>query len=231
MAEEKEKPKPENRSVVERMASVVGHEIRNPLAVINNSIYFVKAKLQSAGPVDDKVAKHLGIIESEVQQANSVVSEMLSFSRKLELRKEKRPVDDAVSDVLAGVPPPEKVKVDKKLGGKGAMLEADPDKLKLALGHILRNAYDAMPAGGTVTLATSAAGGGIEISVADTGEGIPASIASQIFEPFITSKPRGVGLGLTLAKRIVEAHGGSIDLSSSEGKGTTVKFKFPAASN
>lgn len=224
MAEKETKP-----TVVERMASVVGHEIRNPLAVINNSVYFLKAKLQAAGPVDEKVAKHLSIIESEVQQANGVVSEMLSFSRKLELRREKRPVDAVAEDVTAGFPPPAKVKVEKKFGAGGAMVETDPDKIKLALGHLLRNAYDALPGGGTVTVTTSAGTNSVEIVVTDTGAGIPSSIAAQVFEPFVTSKPRGVGLGLTLAKRILEAHGGSLELTSTEGKGTTARLKLPVA--
>ena len=140
-----------------RMASVIGHEVRNPLAVINNSIYFVKTKLQAGGDVDPKVAKHVGIIESEVRRANGIIGEILEFSRKPELNRTPQSLGRLAESALAAHPLPDSIKVEKELAPDGPAVSADADRITQAVVRLVRNAADAMPEGGTLRVRSGAA--------------------------------------------------------------------------
>ena len=114
--------------------------------------------------------------------------------------------------------------------GQGLKAVLDPPMFNQALASVLSNALEAMPDGGTlsVVLRRSAAGA-VELLIGDTGRGIPAEVLKQLPSPFLTTKTRGLGLGLALADRIIRSFGGSLSLSSTPGKGTTVAMSFPQA--
>ena len=215
----------QQRALIGRIASVVGHELRNPLAVINNSAYFVRAKLGASG-LDPKVEKHLKIIESEIARADRLISDILSYSRPCEPMPESRPLDEIVAESLEDCAAPAGGKVEFKPGAKGAAVKADPKLLGDALKRLLDNAFDAMDGKGAVKVATGTDKAGVFVSVSDAGTGVDAKVKDSLFEPFVTTKPRGLGLGLSLAKKVLEAQGGTADYSSGP-KGSTFRLVLP----
>ena len=217
----------EQGALIRRIASVVGHELRNPLAVINNSAYFVRAKLGASG-FDPKVEKHLKIMESEIARADRLISDMLSYSRVCEPMKESVELDAVVEGIVKPYEAPEGGKVEFKAGAKGAAVKADKKLLGEALKRLLDNAFDATGGKGTAKVATGIAKEGVWISVTDSGPGVDAKVKASLFEPFVTDKPRGLGLGLALAKKVLEAHGGFADCQTGA-KGSTFRLVLPKA--
>jgi len=214
-------------SLIRRIASVVGHELRNPMAVINNSAYFVRAKL-GASSLDPKVEKHLKIIESEIARADRIIGDMLTFSRPYEPTAETKGFDELVKAAVAAYAAPEGVKVDAKFGAKDAKVKADAKALQDSVRRLLDNAADAIDGKGTVKLATGADKGSAFVTVSDAGPGVDAKVKDTLFDPFVTTKPRGLGLGLSLARKLLGAVGGEVSCESSP-KGSVFKIALPKA--
>jgi len=214
-------------ALIRRIAGVVGHEMRNPMAVINNSAYFVRAKLGAAN-LDPKVEKHLKIIESEIARADRLISDILAYSRVCEPMKESRPVDAIVEAALKAYEPPEGCKAEFKSGAKDAAVKADPKLVGESVKRLLDNAFDAMGGKGTAKVSTGTGKEGVFIAVSDSGPGVDMKIKGSLFEPFVTTKPRGLGLGLALSKKVLEAQGGSVDYQPGA-KGSTFRLILPKA--
>jgi signal transduction histidine kinase len=217
----------DEQQLIRRIASVVGHELRNPMAVINNSAYFVRAKLGSSG-LDPKVEKHLKIIESEIARADGLISDILTYSRVCEPMKETKALDEIVEAALKDYAAPAGCKVEFKSGAKDAPVKADPKLVGGSLKRLLDNAFDAMGGKGTAKVATGTGKEGVWVSVTDTGSGVDLKIKASLFEPFATTKPRGLGLGLALTKKVLEAQGGSADYQPGA-KGSTFRLVLPKA--
>lgn len=213
------------QEILRRAASVIGHDLRNPLAVINNSSYFVRAKLGGKG-LDPKVEKHLKIIESEVARADKLLADMLTFSRPYEPAAETMPLDSVVADAVEGFAVPEGGRIDLKLGAKGAASKFDGKAVADALKRLLDNAFAAQEEKGTVKVATAASKDGLTISVADTGPGVDPKIKDVMYEAFMTTKPKGMGLGLALARKYLEGNGGTVAHETGP-KGSTFKLTLP----
>ena len=212
------------------MASVVGHEIRNPLAVINNSIYFIKTKLGAALEGDQKIAKHIKIIESEIQQANGIINEILTYSRQRELKPERVGLDAFLEELLSVYPFPPHITVDKQLGAGNPSVDIDTTEMQQALRNLIGNAVEVMPQKGTVRVRTAIAGdGSAAIEVADSGPGIPPDVLDKIFAPFFTTKARGTGLGLAVVRKVIDRHQGRVDVESVVGRGTAFRLYLPVA--
>lgn len=214
------------------MAPIISHEIRNPLAVIRNSAYFIKTKLTKQGEKDPKILKHLGIIDSELGHANEVLEDILRYARMPDPAPQKRPLSILVEEALASVETPENVKIKKSLAKKDPDVMVDPKLASGAIRHVIRNALDAaalIKAGGSVSVSTSEEKGAALVEVKDTGEGIPEDKRDEIFEPFYTSRPRGIGLGLAYARKALGRLKGSVELLSSNGKGTAFRIRLPLA--
>ncbi|MFI5362193.1 MAG: sensor histidine kinase [Elusimicrobiota bacterium] len=214
-------------ALIRRIAGVVGHELRNPMAVINNSAYFVRAKL-GASSLDPKVEKHLKIIESEIARADRMISDILSYSRVCEPLKESRPIDALAEAAVKAYEAPEGGRVEFRSGAKDAAVSADPKLVGEALKRLLDNAFDAMGGKGAAKVATGAGKEGVWISVTDSGAGVDAKIKDTLFEPFVTTKPRGLGLGLALSKKVLEAQGGFADYQPGA-KGSTFRLVLTKA--
>lgn len=217
----------EQAQLIRRIASVVGHELRNPMAVINNSAYFVRAKLGAAN-LDPKVEKHLKIIEAEIARADRMLSDILAYSRVCEPMKESLALDEIVEAALKAYEAPEGCKVDFKSGAKDAAVKADPKLVGESVKRLLDNAFDAMGGKGAAKVATGTGKEGVWISVTDSGAGVDPKIKGTLFEPFVTTKPRGLGLGLALTKKVLEAQGGSADYQPGA-KGSTFRLILPKA--
>jgi signal transduction histidine kinase len=222
----------EQYELIRRIASVVGHELRNPLAVINNSAYFVKTKLGGASEKDPKVEKHLGIIASEIARADRLIADMLAFSRPLEIKKMPTSLSSIVDEALKACTIPEGVKVKKEKPKSDVTVNADARVLSDALRRLLDNALESMAGAGTLTLSSGVRGTGAEscfIEVRDTGPGVKSDVLGSIFHPFFTTKPRGLGLGLSVAQKAAAAHGGQIEARNNPGGGAAFVFSFPKA--
>lgn len=213
--------------LLRRAASVIGHDLRNPLAVINNSAYFVRAKLGGKN-LDPKVEKHLKIIESEIARTDKLIADMLTFSRPYEAALETKDFDAVVSDAVAAYVPPEGGKVDLKLGAKGATAKLDVKALHDAVKRLLDNAFAAQEDKGAVKVATSSGKDGLVVSVTDTGKGVDPKIEAIMYEVFMTTKPKGMGLGLSLARKFMEGVGGAVSHETSP-KGSTFRLVLPKA--
>jgi signal transduction histidine kinase len=222
--------KKERLAAIGQMASVVGHEIRNPLAVINNSIYFIKTKLGTGGEPDVKITKHIKIIESEIQQANGIINEILTYSRQRELQLEKVRINDWLEELLSVYPFPPHIQVEKLFDPANPSVEIDKTEMQQAVRNLVGNGIEVMPApkGGKVTIrSVIPEAGWVRVDIADAGSGIPQDVLDKIFAPFFTTKARGTGLGLAVVRKVVDHHKGKVDVESTVGVGTTFKLYIP----
>jgi len=216
----------ERLAVLGEFSSGVAHELRQPLAVISNSVYFLGRKLKDVAI--EKVPRHLEILEKEVKHANRMISDLLEFARTSTPTLKQCEINQAVEDALSSVEISENIEVKTMLKEDLPAILADFDKIKGACVNIIANAVSAMPEGGKLEIKTEEnTGGSIEISIADTGTGIPKENLQTIFNPLFTTKARGFGLGLSLCKKYVEAHGGEIRVESEVGKGSAFTVKLP----
>ncbi len=227
-AAQEELIKKERLAAIGQMASVVGHEIRNPLAVINNSIYFIKTKLAPVLSQDPKVSKHVKIIESEIQQANGIINEILTYSRQRELQPETVRLNDWLEELLSVYPFPPHIALQKIFVPSNPPVEIDLTEMQQAVRNLIGNAIEVMPEKGILgvrTFLSEASMAAIEIS--DTGPGIPPETLEKIFAPFFTTKARGTGLGLAVVKKVIDRHGGKVEVASVVGRGTVFRLHIP----
>jgi two-component system sensor histidine kinase HydH len=218
----------ERLSTLGGMAAGVAHEIRNPLNAVSMGLQRLRGEFETAQ--DDEYRRLLDLIQGEVRRLNGIVEEFLSLARPLTLDLRATAVADLVAEVTGLVEAEATgagVKIERGLPADLPPVRADRDRLKQVLLNLSLNALEAMPGGGTLRLAASAARQALTITVSDTGTGIAPEMRGRLFEPYVTSKARGVGLGLAIARRIVEAHGGRITAESEPGQGTRFRIALP----
>jgi signal transduction histidine kinase len=220
--------KQEKPDLLRKMCSVASHEIRNPLAIISNSIYFIKTKLNAGGAaVDPKVAKHIGIIEGEVKQSNAVIEQMLAFTHTRELHCAPASLNSAIKDLAGSYLFPPSITLKAIPDPADPCVNADMETIAYALRCILDNSVQAMPEGGTVTIAASSDAGRALLTVTDSGPGLPDGDGEKVFEPFFTTRPRGIGLGLTIARKLLEQQGGTATAQNAAARGARVSLSLP----
>jgi signal transduction histidine kinase len=222
--------KKERLAAIGQMAAVVGHEIRNPLAVINNSIYFIKTKLSTGAEPDPKIGKHIKIIESEIQQANGIINEILTYSRQREMQLERVKLNHWLEELLSVYPFPPHIELVKIFDPADPSLEIDATEMQQSIRNLIGNGIEVMPPpkGGRITIRTRVTEPGwVEIDIGDSGAGIPPDVLDKIFAPFFTTKARGTGLGLAVVRKVIDRHKGRVDVESQVGVGTTFKLFLP----
>jgi two-component system, NtrC family, sensor kinase len=207
-----------------QIAAGVAHEINNPLAVI---LGYVKLMLKES---TEPKACDLHVIEDEARQCQRIVQGLLDLARPMQLDITRIDLADIVCDAV------ERLKGSGKLDAleiqqipQDIHLTAygDETKIRQVVFNIILNAAEAMPSGGHLGIQMELENEAARLSVTDTGPGIPADVLPYVFDPFFTTKPRGAGLGLVTSQAIVDAHGGSIDIQSRPGKGTSVILRLP----
>jgi signal transduction histidine kinase len=208
-----------------RLSTVIAHEVRNPLMIIKAALHTVRRPDAAVEAVREAAAD----IDEEVGRLNRIVNEVLDFARPI--RFELAPVDlkllcrEAADAAQAS--PGAAVMLD--LDVSAPRLTVDAERLRIALVNLLVNARDAAAPAGVVRLATRRTHSGTAITVADNGVGIAPPDLARVFDPYFTTKRGGTGLGLPIAKNIVEGMGGTIAITSEPDRGTEIRIDFPAA--
>jgi len=208
-----------------QLSAGLAHELRNPMATMRTSAEMLTRNLGA----ENEVARELaGFIGSEVDRANSLITRFLQFARPLQLRLDKadltQTLDRAVTQVERDAPG---IAIYKNYEPDIPPFRFDAELLERVFYNLLLNAAQATAPGGAVTLKLRASGGMAEIAVIDRGTGIAPAQMSSIFNPFFTTKPQGVGLGLAIVSKIVDEHGGKIAVESEPGKGSIFCVLLP----
>jgi len=214
----------EKLAAIGLLAGSVGHDLRNPLGVISNSTYYLNMKLKDA---DEKVKKHLDILQREVRGANNIITDLLDFSRTREPSLAKGDANNILKDVLAEITLPENIALETQLDENLPRIRLDADQIGRVCQNIISNMIQAMPEGGKLKIKTRAGADFIEIIFQDTGKGIPKENLEKIFAPLFSTMANGIGLGLAIVKDLVEGHKGKIEVESEFGKGTRFTVKLP----
>jgi len=212
-------------AAIGQLGASMCHELRNPLGVINNSVYYLSTKL---GDADEKAQKHLQIMEREIARSSKIVSDLLSLTEGKEPTLQKTQINTLVQDALSRTAVPDTVAVITRLGEGLPPLMADPDQIEQVFINLTLNAAQAMPDGGRLEIATKVKDGFIVTEFKDTGCGISEENLGKLFTPLFTTKTRGIGLGLPVSKKTIEAHEGSIEVESKVGEGSTFTINLPA---
>lgn len=222
---EREVLRAEQLAAVGQLAAGVGHEIRNPLTSIK---MLVQAALED--PTASLTPAELRIIEAEVRRMEVSLRTFLDFARHPKPERRRvilESVIDSVMDLIRGRAERQKVicRVESPEGGTPVV--ADPAQIRQVLLNLVLNALDAMPTGGTLAITAQSYPDRIEIEVADTGPGVPGEVIPKLFQPFVSSKETGLGLGLVISRRIAEDHGGTLDVFNRPG-GASARMTLPA---
>jgi signal transduction histidine kinase len=214
----------EKLAVLGLLSGTVGHELRNPLGVISNAVYYLKTILPNA---DETTKEYLNIISSEVNNSEKIVSDLLNFSRTRSPEREERAVSGLIDNVLSRHAPPKGVTVTTDITEDIPPAYVDPRQMGQVLDNIITNAYQAMPDGGELKIEAKKVKNKVHISFGDTGSGISKSDMGKLFDPLFTTKARGIGLGLAVSKNLLEINGGKIEVESEEGKGSRFAIILP----
>jgi PAS domain S-box-containing protein len=214
----------EKMAVMGQMAGNVGHELRNPLGVISNAIYYLKLVHPDA---DEKTRQYFGIIEQETRSAEKIITDLLDFARIKSVEPEEVAIPNLAQRVLNRFPIPETITIDIDLPDNLPSVFADPRQIEQILSNLVINAYQAMPGGGKLTLSTIEKDGMLAIVVQDNGIGITPENMKRLFEPLFTTRTKGIGLGLAVSRSLAEANQGRIEVESQPGVGSTFYLYLP----
>jgi PAS domain S-box-containing protein len=216
--------KAQRLAVIGELAGMVGHDLRNPLTSISGAEYYLKKRLGSK--VDNKIKEMLTLIEGNIAYSNKIINDLLDYSREIELELTESNFRSIVKEVLSLVEIPKNVRI-MNLTKNEPKINVDVGKIKRVFVNIIKNAVEAMPKGGTLTIKSRKLDGNLEIVFSDTGSGMSKTTLEKLWTPLFTTKAKGMGFGLPVCKRFIEAHGGSISAKSIPKKGTTFTVILP----
>jgi PAS domain S-box-containing protein len=202
----------ERLAAIGQLGASIGHELRNPLGIIKNSAYYLDMKMGSA---DEKVKKHLSIIEKEITRSNKIITDLMDFARVRSPTLRKTDANLLVREAISRSDIPENVEVITHLAKGLSPLMADPGQIEQVFINMISNAAQAMTSSDSTEFK-------------DNGVGISEENLAKLFQPLFSTKTKGIGLGLAICKAIVEAHEGRVEVESEVGKGATFTVKLPA---
>jgi PAS domain S-box-containing protein len=214
----------ERLAAIGELAGMVGHDLRNPLTGIVGATYYLKTKYERE--FDEKAREMVSIIRKDIEYSNKIINDLLEYSKEVSLEQIETSPRAIVRDAIALVRIPKKIRLID-LTKDEPRVTVDFDKLKRAFVNMIRNSVDAMSKGGTLTITSTRSDDNVKFTIKDTGVGMTKQVASKLFTPLFTTKAKGMGFGLAICKRNVEAHGGSIAVKSILGKGTTFTVTIP----
>jgi PAS domain S-box-containing protein len=217
----------EKLAVLGQVAGSVGHELRNPLGVMNNAVYFLQTVLADA---DDSVKEYLEIIKGEIAVSDRIVGDLLDSVRTKPPQPEVVGVAALVEQILRKLSIPASIALELDIPGTLPPLRVDALQIHQVLRNLISNGVEAMPEGGTLEIrAAENPDGTVTVGVRDTGIGMTPEQLGHLFQPLFTTKARGIGLGLVVVKNLAEANGGRVEVQSEVGKGSAFFVTLPAA--
>jgi PAS domain S-box-containing protein len=209
-------------AAIGELAAMVGHDLRSPMQGINSATYLLRNDSLTNGERNELVQ----LIDDNVDHANKIVSDLLDYSREIHLAMTKVTPREITWSALEAVKIPETIQLLDQ-SEERPEITVDSEKMRRALINLITNAVDVMHNGGTLTIISKEANGKVEIKVSDTGTGLDKKILENLWKPLQTTKKNGMGLGLPIVKRIVEAHRGEATVESNPGRGTTFTIRLP----
>ncbi len=221
----------ERLAAIGELTGTVSHELRNPLGTIRSSFYTLRRKATAELAAHERI---LARIDRNVERCNRIIEELLSYARAREPDLQVVILDEWLSEIAREQDVPRPVELRVELAAR-RRARIDTHMMRQAVDNLVQNAVQALlaieePTGPlTLTLATGGDAEQVQIEVRDTGPGIDAGVVSSIFEPLVSTRAFGIGLGLPLVRRIVEQHGGEIDVDTVPGEGTTFTIRLPEA--
>jgi PAS domain S-box-containing protein len=216
--------KTERMAVIGETVAMVGHDLRNPLQTISGALYILGKKYNST--TDQETTDMLKLIESGLEYADNIVKELLDYSREIRLELKETTMKTVTTAALLRVKIPETITV-RDLTQDEPRIFVDVPQIQRVLINLTANAIDAMPKGGSLTIESTQISNDLEVRISDTGGGISEDVMRSLWKPLKTTKSKGMGLGLAICKRIVEAHDGSIDVETTTGQGSTFTIRLP----
>ena len=218
----------------EALAGSLAHEIRNPLSTINITLQLLREDLaERPGARENADLRRVDVVLAEVRRLERIVQDFLRLAREPSLRLKTSDVNALVEDALAFLAPEYKaarIDVVSQLDRRVPATAVDDSLFRQAVLNLFRNAMQAMPAGGVVTVQTRAEDGAFVLDVIDTGVGMTPEVRERVFDVFFSTKPGGTGLGLSIVRQIVELHGGDVGCESVLGLGTRFSIRISLAS-
>jgi signal transduction histidine kinase len=221
----------ERLSSLGHLAAGVAHEIRNPLNAIGMGLQRLKREFLPQDESDkEEYISFMELILKEIRRVNEIIEQFLTLSRPFQLNLRKSPLQDLLKNLVTLFQEEASslgITLQTEISTELPVIEMDPERLTQAFINIMKNGIQAMRQGGTLRIETKSLKEGVEVMISDSGSGIPSEQMEKIFNYYYTTKEKGVGLGLPIAHRIIEAHGGQLKIESRVGSGTKVIVTLP----
>jgi PAS domain S-box-containing protein len=216
----------EKLALLGQVVGSVGHELRNPLAVMNNAVYFLQTVLADG---DESTREYLEIIQDGVVDAERIVADLLDSVRTKPPQLAAIGIGELIDQTLRTLTVPDTTVVTLDLPETLSQMRVDGRQMQQVFRNLINNGVEAMPEGGTLAInaVANSREGTVSVSVGDTGCGMPPEVLDNLFQPLITTKACGIGLGLVVVKNLTEANGGTITVESAVGQGTTFTVVLP----
>lgn len=221
-----------SRKGLEFLGAIAGglvHEIKNPLSTLRINLTLLKEDLHSVLPEERRLSRRIEVLEKEVQRLDAVLADFMRYAGMRKLERQAHDLAVILGELADFVGPGFRMDgVALELAVPPLRVEVDGQLIKQALLNLLLNAQQATAAGGAVRVRGRRAAGRVEIEIEDDGRGIEAGELERVFDVYYSGFKTGTGLGLPTARRILEEHGGGIELESEPGRGTTVRLWIPS---
>ena len=228
----------EKLSALHTLSAGVAHELRNPLSAMDLNLHLLEEGLKENGTLAEPESRYLRVLNAECRRLSGILDNFMKFARPGSLGLHEvdiRALIDHIMTLMRFEAQERQVRLEQVTNEELPAVLGDETQISQVLVNIIVNAFHAMPNGGlcqiSVVQRETEGKPWVEITVEDSGVGITKEQLSHLFEPFYTTKPSGTGLGLAIAYRIMQDHGGTIQVSSAPGSGTTVVTKFPMATD
>ena len=212
----------ERLAAVGETAAMVGHDLRNPLQGIAGAIHLLKEDALTTSERDELIQ----LIQNSIDYSNAIVRDLTEYSAEIQLNLAETTPKSIIGEAIQAVNIPAHIAVEDSSKAI-PVIKVDQDRMRRVFINLIENAIDAMPQQGTLTISSEQSNGKVEFTFSDTGSGIPQRMMANLWKPLQTTKAKGMGLGLAICRRLVEAHGGTISVRNSGDEGTTIRVQLP----